>query len=159
MRRVIVIAATGLSVAGCSNLSLDYFRSAPPTLQLQLESTPPGAEARTSIGPSCKTPCSVTITAPDGGFTVSYSLSKFQTATVPVQVIKTPGDFLTSGATKIDPNPVVAELQPATPARPAKPMRPKRRKPEAQAVPIQPASAFPDAGQAAAPPPAAAPPR
>jgi len=72
MRRVIAIAATGLSLAGCSSFSTDsltsYFQSTPPTVQLQLESTPPGAEAKTSIGPSCKTPCSMTVTPPGGQF-------------------------------------------------------------------------------------------
>ena len=60
MRRVIAIAAAGLSVAGCSSFSTDYFKPTPPSLQIQLESVPPGADARTSLGPNCKTPCAVT---------------------------------------------------------------------------------------------------
>ena len=61
MRRVIVIAAAGFSLAGCGSLSWDAFKSTPPPMQIQLESTPPGADARTSLGPGCKTPCSVNI--------------------------------------------------------------------------------------------------
>ena len=157
MRRVIVIAATGLSLAGCSSFSTDYltnyFQSTPPTVQLQLESTPPGAEARTSVGPGCKTPCSVTITPPEGGFTVSYNLNKFQPATVPVQVARTPGDLLTAATIKVDPNPVIAQLQPATPPKPNKPMRPKRaKKPQEAAAPAAAASPFPAVGQAGVPP-------
>ena len=155
MRRIIAIAATGISLAGCSSFSTDYFNSAPPTVQLQLESAPPGAEARTSIGPSCKTPCSVTVTAPEGGFTVSYTLNRFQPATVPVQVIRTPGDLLTASTTKIEPNPVVTELQPAgpPPKTARKPMRPKKpKKPtDDAAAPAGAGSAFPDPGQAAPP--------
>lgn len=160
MRRVIAIAATGFCLAGCSStFSTDYFKdyfsSAPPTVQLQLESTPPGAEAKTSIGPGCKTPCSVTLTPPEGGFTVSYTLNKFQPATVPVQVIKSSGELLTAGTMKIDPNPVVAQLQPVTPPKPSKPMRPKRvKKPNEAASPPPAASPFPDAGQPVPPPPA-----
>jgi hypothetical protein len=156
MRRVIAIAATAASLAGCSSFSMDYFKSAPPPVQLQLESTPPGAEARTSIGPSCKTPCSVSVTAPEGGFTVSYTLARFQPATVPVQVIRTPGDLFTSTTTKIDPNPVVAELQPIAPPKPNKPMRPKRpKKPnDTAAAPAPAGSAFPDPGQRPPAPPA-----
>ncbi len=37
MRHVILIAAAGASLAGCSSLSLDAFKSTPPTVQLQLE--------------------------------------------------------------------------------------------------------------------------
>jgi hypothetical protein len=153
MRRIILIAATGLSVAGCStDYFKDYFKSAPAPLQLQLESTPPGAEAKTSVGPSCKTPCSITLTPPEGGFTVSYTLNKFQPATIPVQVTRTPGDLLNAGTTKIDPNPVVAELQPVTPPKPTKPMRPKRaKKPKEAASPAPAASAFPDPAQSVAP--------
>jgi hypothetical protein len=159
MRRIFAIAAAVATLAGCSSFSTnsftDYFKSAPPTVQLQLESTPPGAEARTSIGPGCKTPCSVTVTAPEGGFTVSYSLAKFQPATVPIQVTRIPGDFLTSATTKIDPNPVVAELQPVAPPKGNKPMRPKRvSKPStAAAAPALPGSPFPDPGQGVPPPP------
>src|SRR5580704_8537626 len=109
MRRVIVIAVTGMSLAGCSSFSLDSFKPTPPPVQVQLESTPPGADARTSLGPSCKTPCSVSVPAPDTGFSVTYTMNKFLPATVPVQVIRNPGDFGSAATTVTDPNPVVAE--------------------------------------------------
>ncbi len=93
MRRVIAIAAAGLSLAGCSSFSTDYFKSTPSVMQIQLESTPPGAEARTSLGPGCKTPCSVSVTVPEGGFSVSYTLNQFQPVTIPVQVSGSPGSY------------------------------------------------------------------
>src|ERR1700691_3513240 len=114
MRRVIVIAVAGLSLAGCSSfpsVSWDAFKPTPPPVQVQLESTPPGADARTSLGPGCKTPCSVTVPAPDTGFSVTYTLPRFQPATVPVTVVHNPGDFANPATTNVDPNPVVAELQ------------------------------------------------
>ena len=138
----------------------DYFRSAPPTVQVQLDSQPQGADARTSLGPGCKTPCAVTVPAPDTGFSVTYTLNRFQPATVPVTVVHIPGDLSTPASTNVDPNPVVAELQPAGP--PPKPlrkrvMRPKRPRPPRGAVAPPPAadSAFPAPTQAApaAPPP------
>jgi hypothetical protein len=159
MRRVIVIAVAGLSLAGCSSfpsISWDAFRPTPPTVQVQLESTPPGADARTSLGPGCKTPCSVAVPVPDTGFSVTYTLNRFQPATVPVQVIRIPADFSSPGSTTVDPNPVVAELQPAgPPPRPMrKPMRPKRPKPpKATAAPPPAGSPFPDPAQAPPPPP------
>jgi hypothetical protein len=154
MRRVIVVAVAGASLGGCSSMpsfSLDAFKSTPPTMQLQLESVPPGADARTSMGPSCKTPCSVAVVPPEGGFTVTYALPRFQPATVPVQVIRVPGDFSTPGSTTFDPNPVVAELQPAGPPPRAarKPvMRPKKPKPPKGTAAAPAGSPFPDPGAA-----------
>ena len=161
MRRVIVIAAAGFSLAGCSSFSsVAVFKSTPPTVQVQLDSTPQGADARTSIGPGCKTPCSVTVTPPDtGGFTVTYTMNKFLPATVPVQVTRVGNNFISSGTTNIDPNPVVAELQPAGP--PPKPprkrvMHPRKpRPPKGAAAPAAGDSPFPEPAQAApaSPPP------
>jgi hypothetical protein len=115
MRRVIVIAAAGISLAGCSSFSFDMFKSTPPTVQVQLDSTPQGADAKTSLGPSCKTPCTVSIAPPDSGFSVTYTLDKYESATVPVSVVHVPADMTTPASTNIDPNPVVAELQPSGP--------------------------------------------
>jgi hypothetical protein len=160
MRRVVVIAAAGLSLAGCSSLSWDPFKSAPPPVQVQFESNPPGADARTSLGPGCRTPCAVSIAPPEGSdFTVSFVLDKFQPATVPAHVIRTPGDFMSSGSARIDPNPIFAELQRmGPPPKPARKMhRPsKPRLPKAAAAP-EPAAPAP-APAAAPPPPPPAPP-
>ncbi|MDE5443955.1 hypothetical protein GWG65_21385 [Bradyrhizobium sp. CSA207] len=154
MRRVIAIALAAASLfgatslGGCSSVSWDMFKSAPPTLQVQLESSPPGADAKTSLGPGCKTPCSVSVPAPDAPFTVSYALNKFQPASVPVNVIKNPGDLTTPASVITDPNPVFAQLQPATPPKPVrKPHRPKKPKPAAAApAAAAPAAAAPAAG-------------
>jgi hypothetical protein len=157
-----VIAVAGASLAGCSSFpsmssfSLDAFKSAPPTVQVQLDSVPQGADARTSLGPGCKTPCAVAVPAPDSGFSVTYTMNKFQPATVPVQVIRIPGDFSSPGSTTFDPNPVVAELQPAgpPPKPPRKMMRPKPKKPKPPKDAAAPAgSPFPNPAQPAPPPP------
>lgn len=152
MRRVIAIAVVGASLGGCSSFSVaDYFKSTPPSIQVQLESNPPGADAKTSLGPGCKTPCSVSVSAPDTGFSVEYTLPKFQPAVVQVQVIHNPGDLSTPGTTVTDPNPVFAELQPAGPPPKAKGMKPKsvKKKPKpAGSSPAQ--SPFPDPNAPAA---------
>ena len=143
MRRIIAIAVTGACLAGCSSFSLDSFKSAPPLVKVALESEPPGADATTSLGPACKTPCSVEIPAPDAGFSVTFAGPRFQPVTVPVQVIRNPGDFASPPTTIIEPSPVFAELKPAAPPPKArKPMRPK--KPKAAAAPA-PAPAQPAA--------------
>jgi hypothetical protein len=157
MRRVIVIAVAGAGLAGCSSFSLDSFKPTPPTVQVQLESVPQGADARTSLGPGCKTPCSVAVPAPDSGFSVTYTLNNFQPATVPVQVIHIPGDFSAPASTTIDPNPVVAELQPAgPPPRPVRKMlKPRKPKPPKSMAAAPPPAGSPFPAPAQAPPPPA----
>src|SRR5258706_5426762 len=151
MRRGIAIAAAGLTLAGCSSFSFDAFRSTPPTVQLQLDSAPSGADALTSLGPGCKTPCSVAVPVADAGFSVTYTLNKFQPVTVPVQVTHIPGDFSTPASTTVDPNPVIAELQPVGPPPKALTiLKPKKPKPKATAA-APAASPFPDPSQASVP--------
>jgi len=134
------------------------FKSAPPTVQVRLESNPPGADATTSLGQGCKTPCSVSVPAPDAPFTVAFALPRYQPASVPVNVIKNPGDLTTSATATTDPNPVFAELQPAVAPKPVKkPHRPKKPKPVAAAPAAAPADAAPAAVAASPfPDPAAA---
>ncbi len=156
MRRVIAIAFIGTSLAGCSSFSLDSLKPTPPPVQVQLESAPPGADATTSLGPGCKTPCSVSVPAPDAGFAVTFALPKFLPVTVPVQVIRNPGDFTTPATTTIEPSPVFAELKPAgPPPKVHKPMRPKKpKKPKAAAAPADAGSPFPNPAAAPATAPA-----
>jgi len=135
-------------------MSWDMFKSAPPTVQVRLESNPPGADATTSLGAGCKTPCSVSVPAPETPFTVAFALPKYQTASVPVNVIKNPGDLTTPSTVTTDPNPVFAELQPATPPKPVRKVRrPKKPKPVAAApTEAAPAAAPADAAPAAGSP-------
>ena len=151
MRRVIAIAIAGASLGGCSSTTSfgDYFRSTPPAIQVQLDSQPPGADAKTSLGPGCKTPCSVSVAAPDTGFAVTYTMARHEPATVQVNVIRNPGDFSTAATTVTDPNPVFAELRPAGPPPKAhRVMKPTMVKKPKAAAPAE--SPFPDPN---APPP------
>lgn len=116
MRRLIVVAIAGASLSGCASFSLDMFKSTPPPVTVQLDSIPPGADAVTSLGPGCKTPCSISVPFANT-FNVTFSLARFQPATVPVTVTQIQGDLSTPSSTAIDPNPVIVELQPALPAK------------------------------------------
>jgi hypothetical protein len=140
MRRVIVISLAGIALSGCASMSvpgLDFLSPAPPMATLQLESAPAGAEARTSAGPSCRTPCSVAV--PVAPLTVTFTLDKFQPATVPVQpmqqTVASPNvDVGSYAVMELDPNPVFAQLAPAAPAkrtskRPPPPKRAAKRPP------------------------------
>ena len=147
MRRVSAVALAGaslLGLVGCSSMSWDMFKSAPPNVEVRLESNPPGADATTSLGPGCKTPCSVSVPAPDAPFTVAFARPQDQPANVPVNVIKNAGDFTTPASVATDPNPVFAELQPATPPKPVrKPHRPRKPRPAAAAPAAAPVEAAP----------------
>jgi hypothetical protein len=152
MRRVIVIAAASIGLAGCSSFSMDMFKSTPAPVQVQLDSTPQGADAKTSLGPGCKTPCTVSITPPEnGGFSVTYTLDKYEPATVPVNVAHVPGDMTTPASTNIDPNPVVGELQPSAPPPKRKRVVRHKPKPKTAAAPPPADGAFPNPGAAAPP--------
>jgi hypothetical protein len=152
MRRVIVIAFAGMSLAGCSTFSWDALKPAPPAVLVELDSVPKGADARTSLGPGCVTPCSVTVPVPDTGFTVSYTLNRYLPVTVSVRAIRPSGDYFGMASLTLEPNPVVAQLQPVPPpARPVRrSMKPKRpRVPRAAAAPAA-GSPFPEPAQAPA---------
>lgn len=131
---------------------MDFFKPTPQNVTVRLESSPPGADARTSLGPSCKTPCSVSVPVTDN-FTVSYALERFQPQTVAVKTSQVSGDFGSPSTVVTDPNPVFAELQPTTPPKKmaARPAHKRRPKPAAAA----PADAAPPADSGSAfPPPA-----
>jgi hypothetical protein len=137
MRRVIVIVASGLALAGCASGggTPDWFpRFEPAPVSVQLESQPAGAEAKTSTGQSCQTPCAVAM-PPDKEFSVTFSLAGYQQQTIPVQMGKPEGDAFAEAS--LQPNPVAVELA-AAPKTPAK--RKPARKPAATASTVRPAA-------------------
>jgi PEGA domain len=92
------------------------FKGSPATETLRVESEPPGADARTTQGQSCRTPCELTV--PSGGeFGVSFALNGYQPQTVQVRTEGTPGSAYseTGSVARLQPNPVYAELQPVKP--------------------------------------------
>jgi hypothetical protein len=103
-------------------------------MEIGLESNPPGANAATSIGPGCTTPCAVTVPIPTGDFTVSYTLNDYQPMTVPVRVFGSPASLGGPGTTAINPDPVIAQLQPIAP--PPKPV-PVKKKPKKSPPAVQ----------------------
>ena len=113
---------------------MDGLKPAPPTAAVQLDSTPQGADARTSTGQSCKTPCTVNVSTTED-FTVSYALPKYEPLTVPVHVTFEGGSIVTQGTITVDPNPVVGELKPMAPP---KPIRKRVRRPRTPKAPPQP---------------------
>ena len=93
MKRFAVIAACGLSLGACSSMpSWMQFdtKGAPSATTMQFESEPAGAEAKTSLGQSCRTPCSLAVSANE--FTVSFTLAGYQPQTVPVRIVAPEGN-------------------------------------------------------------------
>jgi hypothetical protein len=119
--------------------SLDIFKSTPASEVLRVESEPPGADARTSQGQSCRTPCELTVQS-GGEMTVSFSLNGYQPQTVQVRPDVAPTSYSDSGAGgKLQPNPVYAELQSNKP--PAKKKSAPRKQTAQKATPAAPATA------------------
>ena len=130
MKRVIVIAACGLSLTACSSLpswmQFDLPKAAPSATTMQFESEPAGAEARTSFGQACRTPCSLAASANE--FTVTFALPGYQPQTVPVRVVASSEPDPASGEVagpRLVPNPVFVELQAA--AAPPPPVAHKKK--------------------------------
>jgi hypothetical protein len=127
MVRILAVLACGVTLAACamSMPSIDFFKSAPTTETLRIESEPPGADARTAQGQNCRTPCELVV--PAGGDTaISFALNGYQPLTVPVRT-EQPGGPTSGFDPRMQPNPVYAELQPIGPARPGQkaPARPR----------------------------------
>ena len=105
-----------------------FLKSAPAATTMQFESEPAGAEAKTSLGQVCRTPCTQTVTASE--FSVSFSLPGYQPQTVPVRVVAS-ADGDPEGQ-RLVPNPVFVELQAAGAGPVARKPAPAKKKPRAR---------------------------
>jgi hypothetical protein len=128
--RIIAVLACGFALAACSMSmpSFDFFKSTPTTEVLRIESEPPGADARTSQGQTCRTPCELTVPT-DSELAVTVQMSGYQPQTLPVHADGKGGD------SRLQPNPVYVELQPAAPVKPARPAPAPKKKTSAVAPP------------------------
>jgi hypothetical protein len=148
MNRIIVIAASGLALAGCTSsggMTTDWLpKFEPKPVDIQLVSAPPGAEAKSTTGQSCQTPCTLQM-PPDKDFQVTFSLANYQPQTISVQPVKSEETWETS----LQPNPVEVQLVATTP--------PKRGQKRAAASAPRAAAARPAAKPATPPPAATAP--
>jgi hypothetical protein len=142
MVRVCAVASA-LLLSGCSSSpSWDFMPSMPSlssgaSVSLTIESDPPGADAKTSLGASCRTPCMIPVAA-DREFTVSYALNGYlpQVVTVTPRIPeRTRFEPEVGGAATLPdlaPNPVFAQLEPAPPPAPTRKGkgRPKQAAPQ-----------------------------
>src|SRR5262245_14715761 len=152
MSRAIAVMAfgfmpCGFMLAACSTTmpSLDFMKSAPQAESLAIESEPSGAEAKTSLGQSCRTPCQLSV-RPGSEFSVTLALSGYQPQTVSV---RPEAGGATAAAPRLAPNPVHVDLQAAAP--PKKPVAKKKKLVAAAAAPMGSAAPTPAPGLTSAP--------
>ena len=133
---------------------MDFFRSGPATEILRIESEPPGADARTAEGQSCRTPCELTVPSA-GEVAISFALQGYnpQTINVRAEAPAAASYAEASSPARMQPNPVYAELTPSVPPR-----QKKRTAPTKKNVAAKKASPSPSASPDSAPPPSSAPP-
>src|ERR1700730_7955482 len=84
---------------------------------VELDPDPPGAEATTSWGGACRTPCSLEVSA-EGPFTVTFTHEGYESSTIEVKI-----QHARMGVSerKFAPNPVVAQLAAVAKAPPPAP--------------------------------------
>jgi hypothetical protein len=142
MYRVLVIVGGALALAACSSspdwLSLDALKPGPIMDTVRFESEPPGAEAKTSTGQTCRTPCALALSV-NAPVTVTFTLNGYLPDTESIDPIA-----VTGSPTQLRPNPVMVELSPAAPSpqKPVKTPAPKKPAPKQAAKPA-PARALP----------------
>jgi hypothetical protein len=149
MYRVIAVVGCGLAVAACSSTSdwMGAFKPAPLLDTVRFESTPPGADVKTSNGQTCRTPCALALPT-ESPLTATFTLNGYLPDTETLDPIANTGS-----AAALQPNPVLVELEPSPP--PAKPVRPtKKPAPKKKVSAAPPAAAAPAQSQAASPWPA-----
>jgi len=107
---------------------MDFFRSGPATEVLRIESEPPGADARTAEGQSCRTPCELTVPA-TGEVAISFALQGYNPQTINVRAEAAAAtSYAEAGPARMQPNPVYAELTPSAPSRQKKKSAPPPKK-------------------------------
>ncbi len=149
MYRVIAIVIGGLALAACSStpdwMNFDALKPAPAKDTVRFESEPPGADAKTSDGQTCRTPCALAVPS-SGPITVTFALNGYQPESETIEPISS-----NNGYPEMRPNPVMVELTPAPP--PPKPVKKPAAKKKATTRPKPKTSAVsPPAATAAAPP-------
>jgi PEGA domain len=149
MSRFIAVIACCFMLAACSATmpSLDFTGSVPQVESLAIESEPPGAEAKSTLGESCRTPCQLSV-KPGSEFSVTLELSGYQPQTVSVR----PEAQGASAAPRLAPNPVQVSLQAVTTSK-----KPIAKKKKHVATVARPAASRPVASAAATAVPAPAP--
>ena len=91
MYRVLVIAGGALALAACSSspdwMSFGGLKSGPMLDTVSFESEPPGAEAKTSNGQTCRTPCSLALPV-ESPLTVTFTLNGYASESERLEMVQ-----------------------------------------------------------------------
>jgi hypothetical protein len=110
----VALVISGLGLAACGSTQtipgFDAFKPKPTTTSLLIQSNPDGADARSSLGGICHTPCTMAI-ASAGDFTISLAHDGYEPQTVTVHSTMSEGGYTTPASPTLDPNVVSVALK------------------------------------------------
>jgi PEGA domain len=136
--RAFALVICGFGLAACSSSTMpgfDAFKPKPTTTVLLIQSNPAGADARSSLGGTCRTPCTITI-GTAGDFTISFARDGYEPQTITVHSTMSEGGYTTAPSPVLDPNSVFVMLEPQ--AKPPKQAVRQRPQPPAATPRVQP---------------------
>jgi hypothetical protein len=115
--RALTLVMCGLGLASCSSMpGFDLLKPKPTSTVLLIQSDPAAAEARSSLGETCRTPCTMAIgTAKD--FTIGFARDGHEPQTVTVHSTMSKGDYMTASSPVLDPSTVYVTLRPLPQAK------------------------------------------
>ena len=116
MSRLIVLAALGTALAGCSAIP-GLPGSETKTQTISMSSTPPGAEVSFAGGTSCRTPCALAAPGNNGTYYAKFTLDGHQPMSIPVKVTTAKENWYSSEVTTIDPQTVTVKLEAVAPPK------------------------------------------
>jgi PEGA domain len=109
--RAFALLMCGLGMVACSSVpGLDSLKPKPMTTVLLIQSNPAGAEARSSLGGTCRTPCTMAV-GTAGDFTITLARDGYEPQTVSVHSTMSEGDYLTAPSPVLAPSPVYVTLE------------------------------------------------
>ncbi len=117
--RVFVLVMCGCGLAACSSFNMpgiNALKPKPTTTSLLIQSSPGGTEARSSLGGTCRTPCTMAI-GTAGDFTISFARDGYEPQTVTVHSTMSAGSYMTAPSPVLDPITVFVTLQPMPQAK------------------------------------------
>jgi hypothetical protein len=110
--RASALMLCGLGMAACGSMpGLDSLKPNPETTLLLIQSNPAGAEARSSLGKICRTPCTMSV-GEAGDFTINFARDGYELQTVTVHSAMAEGSYMTAPSPVLDPSPVYVNLVP-----------------------------------------------